>query len=95
MPNSYDVGQLIRIFRTFTLSGALTDPTTQTLEIKEPDGTLVSKTEADVTKDDVGEYHYDYGPVTQEGRYSIQWAGTGGVVTALTSVFWVREDLAD
>ena len=94
MANIYDVGQLVRISVTFTVQGEDTDPTAQLLEVTAPDGTTETFDEGEVTKDDTGDYHYDYGPVTQSGKWTYQWSATAGVITAATGHFWVREDLA-
>jgi hypothetical protein len=94
MANFYDIGQVIRLSVTFTVDGVEQDPSALTLEITDPDGTTITKNKGEVTNDDTGDYHFDYGPVTKHGKYTYQWSGTAGVITAATSFFYVRKDLA-
>lgn len=87
MANIYDVGDKIRLSVTFTSGSTPTDPTTVAVKIKEPDGTITSATP---TKDDAGDYHYDWS-IVQSGRHWYRFEGTGAVVAAAEADFMVRE----
>jgi hypothetical protein len=94
MANIYDVGQLVRLSVVFTVNSVEQSPTALTLEITDPSGDTITKDEGEVVEDDTGDFHYDHGPVTEEGKWTYQWSGTAGVIAAATGHFWVREDLA-
>jgi len=87
----YDIGDQIQLTGTFSKSGTNTDPTTITLQIKTPDGTIASYTYAlsQLTKSATGIYYMDYAP-TIAGTYYWRFAGTGAVVTAGEGYFNVR-----
>lgn len=89
-----DIGDRERFSVTFTnLDGDATDPTTITLKIRTPDGTVTTLASSDspdpITKDSTGNYHYDY-TYSQEGRHFIEWTGTGSLVAAVDGERWVR-----
>lgn len=87
---TFDVGDTIRswgVFKAATHSVtagvpsatyALTDPTTITLLVVEPDGTRTSYTYAGaaVTKHSTGVFYKDV-PLTLAGEYLLRWEGTG------------------
>ncbi len=83
MANQYQRNQTVRITGTFTVSGTATDPTTVTLKVKDPAGTVSTYTyaEAQITKDGTGNYHKDVA-LTLEGYYYYRWEGTGAVAAA-------------
>ena len=83
MTNTYDIGDTIRLTATFTVSDAVTDPTTITLKVKDPVGTITSYTYAagTVTKASTGVYTKDIA-LTLSGPYFYRWEGTGTVPTA-------------
>lgn len=87
--NSYVYQTEVRLTSAFSVNGIATDPTTVTLKIKKPDGTVVTFTyPASIAKDSVGNYHYDYMPPTIAadpsaiGKYTWRWDGTGTVKAA-------------
>lgn len=98
----YDIDDTVQI-RTYSAAGegftdeagALTDPTTVTLRIREPDGTLTSVTYAgaQVVKDSTGRYHYNFRP-DQAGVHHYRWIGTGAVTAAFEGAFHVRKQVA-
>jgi hypothetical protein len=80
----YQRGDLVRITCTFTnLSTVNTDPTTVTLSVLPPSGTLATYTYAggDITKSATGIFYYDLS-LTAVGVWKYRWVGTGTVVTA-------------
>lgn len=81
-------GTLVRISATFTVSGAATDPTTVTLKVRSPAGTVSTYTygAGQVTKDSVGNYHKDVDASTS-GRWLYRWEGTGTAQAADESAF--------
>lgn len=83
MSNTYNVGQQVRLKATFTVNKVLTDPTTITLKVRDPEGNiktfLYSLTE--VVKEGTGVYYKDfifYG----HGEWFYRWAGTGACQAA-------------
>lgn len=91
MPNTYDIGDVVRLSVDFKVGSTLTDPTTVTLKIMDPAGTTSTFTYAgaQVVKDATGEYHYDYSPTTA-GEYHWRWEGTGSAKAASEGTFIVR-----
>ncbi len=76
--------------------GTLTDPTTVTFSITEPNGTqttYVNGTDAEAVKDSTGVYYVDW-TITQAGRHYWKWAGAGTVITAEEESFTVRKSNA-
>lgn len=85
------LGQPVRLsFRTYSDAAetTLADPTTVSLEVLEPDGTETTYTwaAAQVIRDSLGVFHYDYTP-DQAGHYAYHWTATGTVATALDGSF--------
>lgn len=82
-PNTYEIGDKVRIKATFTVSGVKTDPTTITLKVKDPAGIVTSYTYVGgtVTKSATGMYFRDVS-ITQSGEWFYRWEGTGAVETA-------------
>ena len=92
MANTYDIGDVVRLTGTFTVSGSATDPTTITLKVKPGGGTLLSYTYAagEITKSTTGVYYKDI-PITAAGVWYYNWTSTGAVATAEEGFFFVRE----
>jgi hypothetical protein len=90
-PNTYDKGDLVRLTATFTVSSAVTDPTTITLKVQDPSGNEATYTYAlaQVTKVSTGVYRYDL-TIDEAGYWTWRWAGTGTVVAASESYLLVR-----
>lgn len=87
--NDYLIGSVVRLSAAFTsAAGAAIDPATVTLKIKDPAGTITAYTyaAAQVVKDAVGSYHYDYTPVAS-GRYTYRWESAGAGQAAGEGVF--------
>lgn len=92
MPNSYDVGDVIRLSSNFQQGGADIDPTTVAVTIRNAAGTKVTftyLTDFEVVKDSVGDYHTDYTP-TVSGRHWYRWVSTGTGAAGAEEAFDVR-----
>ena len=89
--NVYDIGDLVRVTGTFTVSSVATDPTTVTLKVLPPGGTLATYTYAagEITKSGTGVYYKDIA-ITAAGTWYYRWLGTGAVVSAGEEYFHVR-----
>ena len=85
--SDWDIGDVVTISAVFRdAAGALADPTTTTLTVMAPDGTLSTPTPV---KDSTGTYHADV-PVTASGSWAYRWLGTGAVAAAEEGTFSVR-----
>lgn len=93
MPNTYDVGDLIRVTATFTDSdGTAADPTAVTVYYKDPGGNiseLVYGTDTDVVQDSTGVYHCDI-DIDESGKWFYRFKGTGTVQAA--DEYWFTID---
>lgn len=92
---THDIGDQVRISGVFTnAAGTATDPTTVTLKLLRPDGTvttLVYLTDVELVRDSAGNYHADVIPVAGEnGIWWFRWAATGAVQAADEQAFFVR-----
>ena len=90
---SYHVGDTIRASCTFTdVDGAAADPTTVTLEVKDPSGNVTTLTYAagQITKASAGNYHCDLA-VDEAGVWEYRWIGTGNVAQADQGAFYVLQ----
>lgn len=87
---SYNIGDQIRIQATFKdISGTVVDPTTVTLKVKVPAGTVSTVTyPGTITRSSTGVYFYDF-PITASGTHYYNWSGTGAYVVADESSFEV------
>lgn len=81
---TYDRGETVRINNVYQdLDDENYDPSTITLKIYDPKGTLletVTYVAAEIIKDDVGLYYYDYDIASDAliGSYIIKWIATSG-----------------
>ena len=87
----YILGNRINIAVSFTdADGVAADPTTVTLYLKEHNATTetvyVYPTDAEITKDSVGEYHAVVEPTTT-GWWLYRWTGEGAAVGATEGSF--------
>jgi len=87
---SYYIRKLIELKVTFRNdAGAVTDPTSPTLAIHKPDGTIttyVHPTDTALMKDSTGVYHVNYIP-TMRGTHKWEAYGTGAVYTGEMAAF--------
>ena len=92
--DDWDVGDVAVVSGEFrNSSGSLADPTTVTVQVKTPDGTVTLYTYAGgaVTKDSTGLYHKNV-TITAEGKWTLGMLGTGNVASAEHSTITVRQD---
>ena len=89
----YNIGDKRRLTATFkNISDVLTDPTTVTFLMLEPDGTkttLISGADAEVVALSTGVWYVDW-TITQACIHNYEFKGTGAVVTAEERSFRVR-----
>lgn len=92
MVNTYTVGTTVRLWGTFkaasyvvtsgvpTATYALTDPSTVTLQVENPAGTVTSYTYAGgtVSKNSTGVFYKDVA-LDAAGEWGYRWVGTGAV----------------
>ena len=92
MPFTCDVGDVPQIQVIFTNSvGTVVDPTTITLYLAAPTGTIGTYTyPADVVKQSTGTYTYN-GTATSAGYWNVRWVGAGAAVAAQQSRYFARE----
>jgi len=84
MPNSYDVGDRVRVDASFTdASKAKTDPTTVTFKYKDPSGNVTTEQygSGNVVKDATGDYHLEI-DLDEAGRWDYRAEGAGAVKAA-------------
>jgi uncharacterized protein YfaS (alpha-2-macroglobulin family) len=87
----YDPGSTVRLGATFRTQGAFADPTTVTLKVKDPTGTVTTFTHpASLTKDATGRYHRDITP-NVPGQWYYRYFATGAVEATIEETFRVRE----
>lgn len=79
--NIYDIGDLVRVTGTFTVSGTATDPTTVVCKIQDPSGNEVTYTYSlgEVTKSATGIFYKDVA-IDESGVWYYRWIGTGACV---------------
>lgn len=78
--NVYDVGDQVRLTATFraTADDSLVNPTTVTLKVKSPAGTVTTPS---ATSSSTGIWTYDL-DLTLEGNWYYRFVGTGAVKAA-------------
>jgi hypothetical protein len=87
MAGPFDIGDKIRLTAEFRDdAGALADPVTVTLMIKDPAGTVTTPTP---TRSGLGEYEHLI-VIDQADRWYWRWVGSGDVDVAEESWFFVR-----
>jgi hypothetical protein len=93
-PNSYFVGELVRISGEFRdLANALVDPTLVRFKYKNSQGgqitTLTYPVDAALIKDAVGQYHVDVS-ASVAGIWAYRWQGDGANQSAVEASFNVK-----
>jgi len=91
MANIYDVGDGVRVSANFTVSDVATDPTSVVLTITDPSGNVGTSTPS---TSGTGAYYEDI-IVDEPGAWYSRFDGTGAVVAAIESHFFVRKRRAD
>lgn len=87
-----DIGDVPQIKIVFTdASGAVVDPTTVTLYLALPSGSVGTYTYAGgaVVRPAAGTYTYN-GTATQAGYWNVRWVGDGAAVAAEQDRYFVR-----
>ena len=89
-----DIGDQERLTVAFTdLNGTAVNPTTVTLKVRTPDGTVTTLATSDspnpIGNASTGNYYYDY-TYAQEGRHHFEWSASGALVAAASGERWVR-----
>ena len=90
--NTYDIGDVVRMTGTFTVSSVATDPTTVTLKVKNPAATVSTYTYAlsQVTKSATGVYYKDT-TIDTAGTWMYEWTGTGACAVVEEGQIYVRK----
>ena len=93
MPGPYDVGDVVRSTVTIKVSGAVTDPTTLTFQLRNAADTITTTytfdTDAEVVKETTEVYHFD-NTTTEAGIIRWRWAATGTAAGAEEGSYIVR-----
>lgn len=86
---NYAANNLIRFSTVITQQsdGSLVDPTSVTLRVRDPSGTITDLS-GSIIHDSVGQYHADAAFVTG-GTYTYEWQGTGAVVVEASRSFTI------
>jgi hypothetical protein len=87
--NNYPIGDGFRLEARFKVDGVLTDPSTVTFQLKDPDDiitTYVYGTDAELVKTGVGIYYMDI-TVTKPLKWWYRIVGTGTVIAAMEHPF--------
>ena len=92
MTTTYDIGDIVRLTGTFTVSSVNTDPTTITLKTKDPTGNVDIYTYAlsQITKSATGIFYKDIS-IDEAGTWRYEWTGTGAVATVEEGQIYVRK----
>lgn len=93
MSGRYALNALVRLSNTFrSVAGAVADPTTVSLTVTAPGGTVTTYTyaAAEITKDSTGVYHKDL-TANETGVWLYTWAGAGAVVATDAERFIVGD----
>lgn len=94
MPDNLHVGDAIQLKTTFTVSGTNTDPTTITLEVKDPSNNTDTYTYAatQITKDATGKFSKII-TFDEAGWWTYEWTGTGAVIAVEGNKILVKAQL--
>lgn len=93
LPNSYDKGDTVLMSALYyTATGALGDPSTATLKIKDPTGLQTSHTP---TKDSLGAYSFPLVTSLSDpaGLWEYRFEGSGAITSAEEKQFWLRDTI--
>ncbi len=96
--NTYNLGALVKVSATFTVAETeqAIDPDVVNVSVRAPDETVttfVYGTNAEVIRDDPGEYHSDVN-ANQSGTWYYRWFSTGDGQAAEENRFEVRPAMA-
>jgi hypothetical protein len=88
---AYDLGDVAVLNVTFSVAGVPTDPTTVSLTVAKPDGSLTVYSSGQVSHDGPGVFHVDV-TADQAGDWVWRWVGTGAAADVETGYFSVLPD---
>mgnify|MGYP001579977939 CR=1 len=95
MASSYEIGDQVRIWGTFTSAGTGSDPTQVFLELATPANvvTLYGYGTAGtiIQKQGNGTYYADV-VATQQGMWQYRWTGTGNIITSDMNHFYIKRE---
>lgn len=96
---SYLQGNGVRVQGTFVKDGQNTDPTTVTLKLRSPSGTVLTYTyaQAEITRSAVGVYYKEVPALTLNvvGKWWYRWIGEGAVAAAAEAYFTITDSRID
>lgn len=94
MPDNLHVGDGIQLKVIFTAAGVNTDPTTITLEVKDPSSNTATYTYAlaEITKDATGKFSKII-TFDEAGWWTYEWTGTGAVIAVEGNRILVKAQL--
>lgn len=88
---AHDIGDQRRLTGNFVdIDGNPADPSSVTLIIREPDGTLITKTGGELGNVVIGTFYYDH-TIAKAGRHVYRFEGAGAVIAAGETEFWARK----
>ena len=96
MPNTYDMGDSVRLSAAFTDGGTATDPGTILFRWKPPKSSASLYTygsDAALVKASTGNYYVDLtipGTASSAGQWTYRFEGTGAVIAADEDRFYVE-----
>jgi hypothetical protein len=91
---TYEFGAAPTLRADFKVESVLTDPTTVTLKVKDPDGNVDTYTwlGGTITKDGVGQFSKQV-PTDDHGIWSYRWEATGTVRAAVERQFKIKRSM--
>lgn len=96
---TYLRGNGVKVQVTFSTGGENQDPTTVTLKLRSPSGTVLTYTyaQAQVTRSATGVYYKELpaGTVNVVGKWWYRWIGEGAVAAAAEAFFKVTDSMID
>lgn len=94
MADNIHIGDAIQLKNTFTVSGTNTDPTTVSLEVRDPSGNTDTYTYAGatITKDATGKFSKII-TFDEAGWWTYEWTGTGAVIAVEGNKILVKAQL--
>lgn len=95
---SYEVGDQPTVTGTFRErgTGELADPTAITVKVRKPDGTITPYDETSMDNISVGVWEFTLpDPLDQDGKWTVKFYGTEGVITAEEISFSVQCSVMD
>ena len=93
MPGPYDIGDEIRSTITIKVADVLTDPSSLTFQLRNPQDTVTELSgfgpDPLVVKEGTGVYHFDH-ISSMSGLYHWRWQATGAAVGAAEGSYIVK-----